>query len=152
MAEANTAAGIFPTHFDLTEALRQLRLKHLELKQMSLAGRAPTRDALLPSHSGLRLELESPLCGTYWVTGPLANSILYGQCDRSPKACASDLARGLRCAGVPIRNAREYEMALANGQSILMAHGSFEEITRAIEVLSEHADAVRIHVDCRWST
>ena len=43
MAEVNTAAGIFPTHFDLTEALRQLRLKHLELKQMSLAGRAPLR-------------------------------------------------------------------------------------------------------------
>ena len=153
MAEVNTAAGLYPTHFDLKAALQRLRQRNLEFDQLSIAGRADPRDALLNHLSVRRIELDSPLCGTFWVTGPLADSIL-ASLREPPCACgghgSSELATGLCRAGVPDHRAREYEDALAQGQSILMAHGSFEEIARAVEVLSDGAEAVRLHVDCRW--
>ena len=153
MAEVNTAAGMFPTYAGMKAALQQLRCQNLQLEQVSIAGRAIWRDALLRSLAERRIELDSPLCGTFWVMGPLADSILASMRE-PPCACGghgtSELATGLCRAGVPDHRAREYEDALAQGQSILMAHGSFEEITRAVEVLSDGAGAVRLHVDCRW--
>lgn len=152
MAEVNTAAGLYPTQLDLRQALRRLRQRNLELDQLSIAGRAQPRDALLDQLSVRRIELDSPLCGTFWVTGPLADSILASVRDTPCKNGESELAVGLRRAGVPRNTAREYEDALAHGQSILMAHGSFDDIARAVEVLCEGARAVRLHVDCHWDS
>jgi hypothetical protein len=150
MAEVNTAAGLYPTQLDLRDALRRLRKRNLEFDQLSVAGRAVPRDALLNHLAVRRIELDSPLCGTFWVTGPLADSILASVRDATYKNGESELAVGLCRAGVSRYSAREYEDALAHGQSILMAHGSFDEITRAVEVLCEGARAVRLHVDCHW--
>jgi hypothetical protein len=150
MAEVNTAAGLYPTHCDLKSALQRLRRRNLEFDQLSIAGRADPRDALLNQLALRRIELDSPLCGTFWVTGPLAHSILASIRDTEHKNGESELEVGLCRAGVSKHSAREYETALAHGQSILMAHGSFDDITRAVEVLSDGARAVRLHVDCHW--
>jgi hypothetical protein len=151
MSEVNTAAGVYATNLHLEDALRQLRRHRVGAEHLSIVGRGDPRDAQVASLAGRRLELDSPLCGAFWVAGPLADSIEASLRERGSLNGHGELAVGLLRVGVSESDTREYERALAHGESLLFVYGSLEEIARTLEVLSDGARAVRLHMDCRWA-
>jgi hypothetical protein len=148
MVEESTAAGLYGTSFDLEDAVDRLSRCHVALDHVSIAGCVRPRNGVLNRLARSRIECDSPRVGAYWVTGPLADSITASQCAANGSAEANPLAAGLERMGVSECRAREYEEALAAGESVLFAHGTLEEISRAVEVLSDGAKVVRLHVDC----
>ena len=148
MVEVNTAVGLYGTSFDLEDAVDRLRRCHVALDRVSIVGRTRPRNGVLNRLVRSGIECESPRVGAYWVTGPLADSIAASQRVVNGHAGCSELAAGLQRLGVSEGRAQEYEEALAAGESVLFAHGSLEEVSRAIEVLSDGAKVVRLHVPC----
>ena len=151
MSEVNTAAGVFTTSLHLQDALRRLRRRHVGAHRLSIVGRGDPRDAQVASLTGRRIQLDSPLVGAFWVAGPLADSIEASLREQGGLDGHGELAVGLLRVGVPESDTREYERALAHGESLLFVFGTLEEITRTLEVLSDAARAVRLHLDCRWA-
>ena len=115
MRELNTAAGVFATTLHLEDALRQLRRRQVGAQHLSIVGRGDPRDAQVANLAGRRIELDSPLCGAFWVAGPLADSIEASLRERGSLDGHGQLAVGLLRVGVPESDTREYEWALAQG-------------------------------------
>ena len=151
MREVNTAAGVYATNLHLEDALHQLRRRHVGTDHLSIVGRGNPSGGRVARLTGRRLELDSPLCGAFWVSGPLADSIEASMREPGSLNGHGELAVGLLRIGVSESDTREYERALAHGESLLFVFGSLEEISRTLEVLSDGARAVRLHMDCRWA-
>jgi hypothetical protein len=149
MVDVNTAAGLYGTSFDLEDAVDRLNRRRVALDHVSIAGRTRPRNGVLSRLARSGIECDSPRLGAYWVAGPLADSIAASQRSAKGRCRSDDLAAGLERLGVSECRIQEYEEALAAGESVLFAHGSLEEISRAVEVLSDGAKVVRLHVDCR---
>lgn len=150
MVQVNTAAGMFMTSIELENAVEALARRRARL-QVSAAGRSIPHLSLLTRLAGHQLDLASPRVGDFWVAGPLADSIAASLRDPSTDSGPCALCVGLDRVGVPPSARREYEEALACGQSILFTYGDADEIARTVDVLSDAAHAVRLHVGCRWA-
>jgi hypothetical protein len=146
MSRESTAAGLYGSSFELQDAVDRLDRCRVALAHLSFAGRACPPIGALGRIAGRRIECDSPRAGAFWVTGPLADSIIASQRWASGGSRSNEFTAGLERMGVSERRAREYEEALAAGGSVLFAHGTLEELSRAIEILSEGAKVVRLHV------
>ena len=76
-----------------------------------------------------------PGVGQLRVAGPLVNSILAQAATATPKSGQSVLAAGLLSIGIPAESIPAYDAALRAGKSLLVAHGSCDEVTAAERII-----------------
>jgi len=154
----NIAVGIYPTHVEAEDAIRELEKSGFDMKKLSIVGKDYHSDEHVVGYytTGDRMMAWGKL-GAFWgalwgllfgsafflipgvgptlMAGPLVTAIVSGLENAAVVGGASALVAALISIGVPKSSAIEYETELVAGKFVLIVHGTQEETAKAKTLL-----------------
>ena len=174
MFSTNSVVASFKSHEEAEEAIRELQQDGFDMKKLSIVGKdAHTEEHVVGYYtSGDRMLYWGEL-GAFWggfwgllfgsaafwvpgvgqllVAGPLVMWIVGALEEAALVGGVSALGAGLYSIGIPKNSILQYETDVKNGQLLLVAHGTADEVERAKEILDQaHATTTTLH--CKQTT
>jgi uncharacterized membrane protein len=171
MSKTNSVVAVFQSHDQAEEAIRELQKDGFDMKKLSIVGKDyhteeqvvgyyTTGDRMLywgklgafwGGFWGLlfgsaffwvpgigQVLVGGPL--VLWIVGALENAIVTGG--------LTALGAGLFSIGIPKNSVLQYETAVKNGQLLLVAHGTADEVERARSLLHQtKAKSTTVHAE-----
>jgi len=169
MFSTNSVVASFKSHEEAEEAIRELQQDGFDMKKLSIVGKdAHTEEHVVGYYtSGDRMLYWGEL-GAFWggfwgllfgsaafwvpgvgqllVAGPLVMWIVAALEEAVLVGGVSALGAGLYSIGIPKNSILQYETDVKNGQLLLVAHGTADEVERAKEILDQaHATKTTLH-------
>jgi hypothetical protein len=156
----NSTIGVFETHLDAENAVKDLQKSGFKMEKLSIVGRDyhTEEDVVGYYNAGDRMKYWGkqgafwggiwgllfssaffwiPALGPLLVAGPLVAAIVSGLEGAVVVGSLSVLGAGLYGLGIPKNNILEYETAVRAGHFILIAHGNMLEAEKARLILQE---------------
>ena len=173
MSNTNAVVAVFESHNQAEEAIRELQNDGFDMKKLSIVGKDyhteehvvgyyTTGDRM--AYWGKEGAFWGGLWGGFWgllgaaffwvpgigqvlVAGPLVMWIVGALEGAAVVGGVSALGAGLYSIGIPKKSVMQYETEVKNGQLLLVAHGTTEEIERARDLLRPQAKTTMVHAD-----
>jgi uncharacterized membrane protein len=171
MSEHNTSIGIFDSHAQAEEAIKDLQRSGLDIKRLSIVGRDYHTDEHVVGYynTGDRMAYwgkQGAFWGGLWgllmgagfflipgigplvVAGPLVGWIVGALEGAAVVGGLSVLGAALYSMGIPKDSILRYETAIKSGKYVLIYHGTAEEIEQCKRVLdAAKAPEVAVHIN-----
>jgi uncharacterized membrane protein len=163
----NATIGIYDDHELAVDAVRQLKEGHFPVAQLSIIGKAETEEIDEEMHIMPKNPIQTTSLGVGTVVGTALGILtgvgifaipglgaLYGAGALVGAIAGFDLgiigggvATILATVGVKDENAKKYHEALEEGKFVVVAHGTQEEVNRALEIMDDHGkhDDIELH-------
>ena len=164
MIDKNSCVGIFNTHNEAEQAIKDLSKAGFDMKKLSIVGQGyhSEEDAIGYYNTGDRVKfwgkqgafwggLWGVLLGSafFWVPGvgplavggPLVAVIVAGLEGAVLTGGVTALGAALYSIGIPKDSIVTYEMALKADKFLVIVHGSKDEVARAADILGTNVDA-----------
>lgn len=158
MAENNAVVRVYDPHTEAKLTIKQLQRSGFDMSKLSIVGKDyHTEERAIGSYNaGDRLkvwgELASfwgglsgllfgsgfffiPAIGPVIVFGPLVSWIIRALESAATVGELSALGAGLRSIGIPKASITQYETALKSDKFLVIAHGTPDEIVKAMSIL-----------------
>lgn len=155
----NVTVGIFKTHHEAEEAVKELQKAGIAMNELSIVGRDyhSEEDVVGYYNSGERMKYWGkqgafwggiwglffgsaffwiPAVGPLIVAGPLVLLIVAGLEGAVIVGSVSALSAGLLSLGIPEDSVITYEAAIKAGSFVIIAHGTSAETQKAREVIT----------------
>ena len=171
MSEKNSVVAIFASHNQAEDAVRELQKDGFDMKKLSIVGKdCHTEEHVVGYYTtGDRMMYWGKLGGFWggfwglllgsaffwvpgigqllvagplvmWIVGALEGAIVTGG--------ITALGAGLYSIGIPKNSVMQYETEVKNGQLLLVAHGTLEEVERAKDILRQtRAKTTTVHAE-----
>jgi len=170
MTDKNSCVGIFNTHQEAEQAIKDLGKAGFDMKKLSIVGKGyhTEDDAIGYYNTGDRVKywgkqgafwggLWGVLIGSafFWVPGvgplavggPLVAAIVGGLEGAVVTGGLTALGAGLYSMGIPKDSIIKYETALKADKFLVTVHGTTDEVARAADILGTNNDAeVATHI------
>jgi hypothetical protein len=170
MSPCNSAVGIFHTHIQTENAVKELQHDGFDIKKLSIVGRDYHTDEHVVGYynTGDRMKYwgqQGAFWGGLWgllfgsafffipgigplvVAGPLVSWIVGALEGAAVVGGLSALGAGLYSMGIPKDSILRYETAIKSGKFVLIFHGSPEEVENAKRILAaSNASETVVHV------
>ena len=165
----NSVVAVFESHEQAENAIRELQKDGFDMKKLSIVGKDyHTEEHVVGYYTvGDRMAYWGKL-GAFWggfwgllfgsaffwvpgigkllVAGPLVMWIVGALEGAVVTGGLTALGAGLYSIGIPKNSILQYEAEVKNGQLLLVAHGSADEVERARELLDQtHAKMTTVH-------
>ncbi len=164
MSERNSCIGIYNTHVEAEDGIKELQRAGFAMKKLSIVGKGYQTEEHAAGfyNTGDRVKFWGK-AGAFWgslwgilfgwaffwipgigpliAAGPLVATILAGLEGAAAMGGLSALGAALFSIGIPKDSIVTYETALKVEKYLLIVHGTRDEVTRAKEMLSGHPGA-----------
>jgi uncharacterized membrane protein len=160
MSDKSAVVGIYDTHTGAEAAIKELQKSSFDMKQLSIVGRGyHTEEQVVGFYNvGDRMKVwgkRGAFWGGFWgllfgsaffvlpgvgpvmVFGPLVAWIVGALENAAVVGGLSALGAGLYGAGIPKDSVLEYETAIKSDKFVVVAHGTHDEVARAMSVLEK---------------
>lgn len=161
MSERNSCIGIYHTHVEAEDGIKELQRAGFDMKKLSIVGKGYHTEEHAAGfyNTGDRVKFWGK-AGAFWgslwgilfgwaffwipgigpliAAGPLVATILAGLEGAAAMGGLSALGAALFSIGIPKDSIVTYETALKTDKYLLIVHGTREEVARAKEMLSAH--------------
>ena len=169
MFNTNSVVASFKSHDQAEEAIRELQNDGFDMKKLSIVGKDPHTEEHVVGYytNGDRMLYWGEL-GAFWggfwgllfgaavftvpgvgqllVAGPLVMWIVGALEEAVLIGGVSALGAGLYGIGIPKNSVLQYETEVKNGQLLLVAHGTADEVEHAKDILDQaHATTTTLH-------
>ena len=169
--QQNSVVASFKSHAQAEEAVRELQNDGFDMKKLSIVGKDYHTEEHVVGYynSGDRMLYWGEL-GAFWggfwglllgsaffwvpgvgqllVAGPLVMWMVGALEEAAVVGGVSALGAALYSIGIPKNSVVQYETEVKNGQLLLVAHGTVEEIERAKKLLHQaHATSTTVHTN-----
>ena len=164
MTDKNSCVGIYNTHQEAEQAIKDLSKAGFDMEKLSIVGKGyhSEEDAIGYYNTGDRVKFwgkQGAFWGGLWglllgsaffwvpgvgplaVGGPLVASIIGGLEGAALTGGLTMLGAALYSIGIPKDSIVKYETALKADKFLVIVHGTKDEVARAAEVLGTNADA-----------
>jgi uncharacterized membrane protein len=165
MAKSNSVVAVYASHTEAEAAVKDLQQAGFDMKKLSIAGRDYHTDEHVVGYynAGDRMMYWGKL-GAFWggiwgllfgsaffwipglgpllVAGPLVTWIVGAGVEAAVVGGLSAIGAGLYSLGIPKDSIVRYETAIKNGNFVLIAHGTTDDVARAHEIISRTGPAV----------
>jgi len=164
MTEKNSCVGIYNTHQEAEQAIKDLDKAGFDMKKLSIVGKGyhSDEDAIGYYNTGDRVKFwgkQGAFWGGLWglllgsaffwlpgvgplaVGGPLVASIVGGLEGAALTGGLTALGAALYSIGIPKDSIVIYETALKADKFLVIVHGTKDEVARAADILGTNADA-----------
>jgi uncharacterized membrane protein len=156
----NSVVAVFESHSQAENAIRELQEDGFDMKKLSIVGKDYHTEEHVVGYynTGERMAYWGKL-GAFWggfwglmfgsaffwvpgvgpllVAGPLVGWIVAALEGAAVTGGLSALGAGLYGIGIPKNSIVQYEAEVKNGQLLLVAHGTADEVERAREILDQ---------------
>jgi uncharacterized membrane protein len=174
-SKMNSVVAVFHSHDQAEEAVRELQKDGFDMKQLSIVGKDyHTNEHVVGYYNaGDRMMYwgkQGAFWGAFWggmwallfgsaafwvpgigpllVAGPLVVWIVGVLEGAAIVGGVSALGAALASIGIPHDSVLQYETEVKNGQLLLVAHGTAEEVERAKDLLDQtHAKSATVHAE-----
>ena len=170
MKNENSCVGIFNTHQQAEQAIKDLDKAGFDMKKLSIVGKGyhSEENAIGYYNTGDRVKYwgkQGAFWGGLWgllfgsaffwipgvgplaVGGPLVASIVGGLEGATLTGGMTALGAALFSIGIPKDSIVTYESALKADKFLIIVHGTRDEVARAADILGTNADAeVNTHI------
>ena len=170
MPTCNSAVGIFASHTQAEDAVKELQRDGFDIKKLSIVGRDYHTDEHVVGYynTGDRVKYwgkQGAFWGGLWgllfgsafffvpgigplvVGGPLVSWIVGALEGAAVVGGLSALGAGLYSMGIPRDSILRYETAIKSGQVVLIYHGTPEEVANAKRILdAAKASETAVHM------
>jgi len=174
MSNTNSVVAVFESHNQAEEAIRELQKDGFDMKKLSIVGKDyHTEEHVVGYYStcdrmsywGKQGAFWGGLWGGLWgmlgaaffwvpgigqvlVAGPLVMWIVGALEGAVVTGGITALGAGLYSIGIPKNSVMQYETEVKNGQLLLVAHGTSEEVERARDILHQtRAKTTTVHAE-----
>lgn len=169
MSEMNSVVAVYETHSEAEEAVKELQRSGFDMKMMSIVGKDYHTDEQVVGYynTGDRMKYWGTM-GAFWggiwgwlfgaaffmipglgpilVAGPLVAWIVGALEGAVLVGGLTALGAGLYSIGIPRDSVVNYETALKTDKFLLMAHGTAEEVAKAMDIMhTTHPVEVTVH-------
>jgi len=164
MTDKNSCVGIFNTHQEAEQAIKDLDKAGFDMKKLSIVGKGyhSEEDAIGYYNTGDRVKFwgkQGAFWGGLWglllgsaffwvpgvgplaVGGPLVAAIIGGLEGAALTGGLTMLGAALYSIGIPKDSIVTYETALKADKFLVIVHGTKDEVARAADILGTNADA-----------
>jgi len=168
-----SSVGIFPSHVQAEEAIRELQVAGFDIKKLSIIAKDYHTDEHVVGYynTGDRMKYwgkQGAFWGGVWgllfgsafffipgigplvVAGPLVGWIVGGLEGAVVVGGLSALGAALYSAGIPKDSILSYETAIRSGKFVLICSGTSEQVENARQVL-DRAKAIETHIHVQES-
>ena len=158
----NSVIAIFDQHSQAEEAVKQLQQAGFDMKKLSIVGKGyHTQENVVGYYNTGERMMHWGKNGAFWggiwgllfgsaffivpgigplmAGGPIVAWIVAALSDAAVVGGVSALGAGLYSIGVPKDSSLQYEKSLKAGKFMLVAHGTTDEVTSAMSILSTSA-------------
>jgi uncharacterized membrane protein len=159
-SDKNSVVAVFESHEQAENAIRELQKDGFDMKKLSIVGRDYHTEEHVVGYynTGDRMAYWGKL-GAFWggfwgllfgsaffwvpgvgqllVAGPLVMWIVGALEGAVMTGGLTALGAGLYSIGIPKNSILQYEAEVKNGQLLLVAHGTADEVERAREILDQ---------------
>jgi len=170
VSDKNSCVGIYKTHQEAEQAIKDLEKAGFNMKQLSIVGKGyhTEEDAIGYYNTGDRVKFwgkQGAFWGGLWgilfgaaffwipgvgplaVAGPLVSTIVGGLGGAALTGGVTALGAALYSIGIPKDSIVRYETAVKSDKFLLIVHGSQDEVERASDILGTNQEAeVAVHV------
>jgi uncharacterized membrane protein len=171
MSNMNSVVAVFQTHDQAEEAIGELQKDGFDMKKLSIVGKDYHTEEHVVGYynTGDRMLYWGKL-GAFWggfwgllfgsaffwvpgfgqllVAGPLVVWIVGALESAALTGGLTALGAGLYSIGIPKNSVLQYETEVKNGQLLLIAHGTADEVERARELLHQTgAKSATVHAE-----
>jgi len=168
-SDKNSVVATFESHGQAEDAIRELQKSGFDMKKLSIIGKDYHTEENVVGYynTGDRMKYWGKL-GAYWggfwgilfgsaffwlpgigsvlVAGPLVVWIIGALESAVVMGGLSALGAALCSIGIPKNSVLQYETQVKNGQLLLVAHGTPEEVHRAKDILDQtEANSTAVH-------
>lgn len=164
MSESNSCIGIYNTHTEAENAIKELQKSGFDMKKLSIVGKGYHSEEHAGGfyNTGDRVKFWGKF-GAFWgslwgllfgwaffwipgigsliAAGPLVGTILAGLEGAAAVGGLSALGAGLYSIGIPKDSIVKYETALKVDKFLLIVHGTKEQVERARDMLQIQEEA-----------
>jgi uncharacterized membrane protein len=169
--KTNAAIGVYTSHSEAEEAVKELQKAGFEMKQISIIGKDYHTDEHVVGYynTGDRVRFWGKR-GAFWggvwgllfgsaffwipgigplvAAGPVVAWIVGGLEGAAVTGGLSAIGAALYGIGIPKNSVLQYERSLKTGKFLLVAHGTSAEVARAKEILrTTHAAETAVHYE-----
>src|SRR5580704_6921532 len=160
MADTDSVVAIYTNHTDAEDGIRELQKDGFDMKKLSIIGKDyHTEEHVVGYYSAGDRMLYWGKLGAFWggfwglmfgsaffwvpgvgqllVAGPLVMWIVGALEGAVMTGGLTALGAGLYSIGIPKNSILQYEAEVKNGQLLLVAHGTADEVERAREILDQ---------------
>jgi uncharacterized membrane protein len=165
MTKTQPVVGVYDTHKDAEEVIKELQTSGFDMKKLSIVGREYHSEEHVVGYynAGDRMKYWGKL-GAFWggfwgllfgsaffwvpglgqilVAGPLVTYIVAALEEAVLVGGLSAVGAGLYSIGIPKDSVVKYETALKANKFVVVAHGTAEEVKRAEEIMCGRLAAV----------
>ena len=168
MSECNLSVGIFPSHAQAEEAVKELQRGGFDIMKLSIVAKDYHTDEHVVGYynAGDRMKYwgkEGAFWGGMWgllfgsamffipgigplvIAGPLVSWIVGALEGAAVVGGLSALGAGLYSMGIPKDSIIQYETAIKNGKFILIFNGTHQQVEEAKQVL-DRSRAIETHL------
>jgi len=168
MSKGNVAVGIFNTHGEAENAVKELQKSGFDMKKLSIVGKDYHTEEQVVGyyHTGDRMKYwgkQGAFWGGLWgilfgaaffwipgigpivVAGPLVSAIVGGLEGAVAFGGLTALGAGLYSIGIPKDSIITYESSIKADKFLLVVHGSGDELAKAKDILKSIGHEVSIH-------
>jgi uncharacterized membrane protein len=169
ISDKNAVVAIFDSHERAEDAIRELEKSGFDMKELSIIGKDYHSEEHVVGYynTGERMKYWGKL-GAFWggfwgmlfgsaffwlpgigtvlVAGPLVVWIVGALEGAAVMGGLSALGAALFSIGIPQNSVLQYETQVKNGKLVLVAHGTFEEVEHAKDLLKQtEATSTTVH-------
>lgn len=168
MSKENVAVGIFNTHVEAENAVKELQKSGFDMKKLSIVGKDYHTEEQVVGyyHTGDRMRYWGKM-GAFWgglwgilfgaaffwvpgigplvVAGPLISAIVGGLEGAVAMGGLTALGAGLYSLGIPKDSIISYESSIKSDKFLLVVHGSGDDTAKARDILKSTDHEVSIH-------
>jgi hypothetical protein len=173
MPERNSSVGIFHSHTQAEEAVKELQRSGFDIHKLSIVGKDYHTDEHVVGYynAGDRMKYwgkQGAFWGGLWgllfgsafffvpgigplvIAGPLVSWIVGALEGAAVVGGLSALGAGLYSMGIPKDSIIKYETALKSGKFVLIFHGAADEVEKAKQILDRTKGAeTHLHIEER---
>jgi hypothetical protein len=158
MSGENSVVGVYPTHAEADQAVKELQRGGVNMRTLSVVGRGYHTDEQVVGYYNIGDRMKYwGKAGTFWggfwgllfgsaffmipglgpilVAGPMVAWIVGALESAVVIGGLSALGAGLYSIGIPKDSIVKYETALQTDQFLLIAHGTAAEVARAMDII-----------------
>jgi hypothetical protein len=173
MSNTNSVVAVFESHNQAEEAIRELQRDGFDMKKLSIVGKDYHTEEHVVGYytAGDRMAYwgkQGAFWGGIWgglwgilgaaffwvpglgqllVAGPIVMWIVGALEGAVVTGGITALGAGLYSIGIPKNSVMQYETEVKNGQLLLVAHGTSEEVERARAILQTQAKTTTVHAE-----
>ncbi len=169
MTDTNAVIAVYDTHSEAEKGVKELQRSGFDMKKLSVVGKDYHTDEQVVGYynAGDRMKYWGKM-GAFWgglwgllvgaaffwvpgvgpllVAGPLAAWVVGALEGAVVVGGLSVIGAGLYSIGIPKNSVLQYETQLKNGNLIVVAHGTPEEVERAKDILDQsRANSATVH-------